>query len=1076
MSEPSTSINQDRRELVERLNATARNSAGNSHGRSGRRRLMEPRGRHARTSRMPSWNGTGVLSLSLPIVMLSSLCVPTIAMGAEHAGIDQHDSSHTVISSDATGQTDTTADDSHDDTPNVEMGGTISDGSPEGPLPDDDAMSAGSLMDNDSSSSAVDSVSANGNDVIASGTWGTCTWSITGRGVLTFSGGTGVQSVKFTDNIHGLIKTDDRPWRGYTDRVTAIRTTGVVILPYSAGALFYGMTNLTDISGLTKFDTKGTAVFTAMFQRCSKLSDLTPLANWDMGNAIDFIRMFNQCTSLTNLNGLEKWNVEQLRNTSFLFMDCLRLSDISQLSEWKPIRLFAFQQTFNNCRSLESLHGLEKWKTSSFGDIDNTFLNCVNLKDITALSSWDTSNVNMTYGLFRNCTSLVDFTPIRDWDMSNVVSARAMFEGCTGLRTLEPFSKWTVTSKMKDARWMFEGCIKLEDTSVIGGWDMSGLMDDTGITDGSGTSASHEMFLNTPSLVTVGIPEPNKGGQVIAGAYTPPVGMRWTPKNENGGTLPASVTRISQKKVVAGMDVSSPSDVSGYRVWSIAWQYWGTCPWWFDDETGVLHINGGTGADVTVSNPSNPNDETTKLIPWWSVSQLVRKIETEGTVIMPASSQCLFMYTRNLSDLSGLRNWDASHVTDMSNMFRAGQVFKDWTSIRNLDALSGWDVSNVQDMNCMFWGQRLLENVNGLADWDTSSLTNTSWMFQGNVKLASLEPLVKWKMGNVTSMLCMFEGCISLESLDGLQEWDVSNVVSMNGMFSSSAYPASDNPTSYGTSKLTDINALSKWATSKNKMFIAMFAGSMITNLDPLKDWDVSSGSHFMAMFRNCVRLEDTAGISNWRMDAMESYGDSTVLKYLFDGSPNIIRAGVPAVNHGARYVAPEYPNRNWTDEGLPITPLKNSNGIYPYMTSNTEGREFTNNGGVFIQYRPVYFVNYDSNGVNPDDKAPLPERQWAYVNDGTVTLPDYDGIKTGYDFKGWSDGDGKVLKPGESYRPSSPTDQVTTTLTAVWESVHHHEVPETGSHGLFWLFTMIGVSIMSILGVKGAGRKPADS
>ena len=536
VKEPSTSINQDRRELVERLNATARNSSGNSHGRSGRHRLMEPRGRHARPSRMPSWNGTGVLSLGLPIVMLSSLCVPSIAMGAEHTVIDQSGSSHTVISSDATGQTDTTADDgSHDDTTNVEMGGPVSDGSLEESLHDDDAMSAGSMTDNDSSSSAADSVSANANDVIASGTWGTCTWSITGGGVMTFSGGTGVQSVKFTDNIHGLIKTDDRPWRGYADRVTAIRTTGTVILPYSAGALFYGMTNLTDISGLTKFDTKGTAVFTAMFQGCSKLSDLTSLADWDMGNALDVIRMFNQCTSLTNLNGLEKWNVEQLRNTSFLFMDCLRLSDISQLSEWRPIRLFAFQQTFNNCRSLESLHGLEKWKTSSFVDIDNTFLNCVNLKDITALSAWDTSNVIMTYGLFHNCTSLVDFTPIRDWDMSNVVSAHAMFEGCTGLRTLEPFSKWTVTSKMKDARWMFEGCTKLEDTSVIGGWDMSGLMDDTGITDGSGTSASHEMFLNTPSLVTVGIPEPNKGGQVIAGAYTPPVGMRWTPKNENGG-------------------------------------------------------------------------------------------------------------------------------------------------------------------------------------------------------------------------------------------------------------------------------------------------------------------------------------------------------------------------------------------------------------------------------------------------------------------------------------------------------------------------------------------------------------
>ena len=203
----------------------------------------------------------------------------------------------------------------------------------------------------------------------------------------------------------------------------------------------------------------------------------------------------------------------------------------------------------------------------------------------------------------------------------------------------------------------------------------------------------------------------------------------------------------------------------------------------------------------------------------------------------------------------------------------------------------------------------------------------------------------------------------------------------------------------------------------------------------------------------------------------------------MFRNCQNIIRAGVPAVNHGARYVAPEYLNRNWTDEGLPITPLKDSNGIYPYMTSNTEGRDFTDNGGVFIPYQPVYIVTFDNNGATKP--GTLPDRQWAYVNptgsqSGSVNLPvDYKGLRTGYHFAGWSttpDASSGVISPDDAtWRPSgglSTGDPSKIVLYAVWEANTTSELPSTGSRGLLELLSGF-LGMVGLVVVTGRTRKP---
>lgn len=315
--------------------------------------------------------------------------------------------------------------------------------------------------------------------------------------------------------------------------------------------------------------------------------------------------------------------------------------------------------------------------------------------------------------------------------------------------------------------------------------------------------------------------------------------------------------------------------------------------------------------------------------------------------------------------------------------------------------MSEWDVSNVKSMGCMFWGGRALEDLNGLSKWNTRSLESVRWMFQGCARITSLQAFKNWDVSKVTQMNCMFEGANGLTTLDGLENWHTSSLTNVSGMFSAYSNTTGTNPSHYPESgKINDISALSNWDMGHVTQAAGMFGGSQLENLDDLRNWDMSSCKMFNAMFTHSPNLRDTSAIANWKMNETALSSQNNPTQYMFRNCPNIIHAGVPAVNHGARYVAPEYPNRNWTDEDLPITPLKDSTGIYPYMTSNDEDQEFTDNGGVFIPYQPVYIVTFDDNGATKP--GTLPDRQWAYVNptggqSGSVNLPvGYKGLRTG--------------------------------------------------------------------------------
>ena len=268
----------------------------------------------------------------------------------------------------------------------------------------------------------------------------------------------------------------------------------------------------------------------------------------------------------------------------------------------------------------------------------------------------------------------------------------------------------------------------------------------------------------------------------------------------------------------------------------LTFQQWNTIGWAITDD-GILCIRPWEG-NVGETGPAI----TSYDVPWHDQASKIRKIESIGLIVLNENSSELFYYCSDLTDLSGIADWDVSHVTDM------GYMFYDCSSLTNLTPLANWKVSNVTSMWTMFSSCSSLTDMTGIADWNVS---------------------------NVESMGNMFSSCSSLTDLTGLENWDVSNVTDVDSMFQD-------------CSSLTDLTALANWDVSKVPNMSHMFNGcSSLTDLTALKNWNMSNVAMMDFMFRDCSSLQRIGipSIANGGQKLVENADDAKLTTVL----PSII-------------------------------------------------------------------------------------------------------------------------------------------------------------------------------------------
>ena len=163
-----------------------------------------------------------------------------------------------------------------------------------------------------------------------------------------------------------------------------------------------------------------------------------------------------------------------------------------------------------------------------------------------------------------------------------------------------------------------------------------------------------------------------------------------TAESEGDATNPTA----EAPKVAKKANVVAASEITGT---------WGTSPYTFDENTGVLTIGAGELSGYTES-PWSENKNVD--------AEAIKKIVLSGKVVAPKNSRLLFSGNTpaekltNVTEIEGLSQLDTSNVTDMWKMF------KDMSSITSLD-VSGFDTSNVTDMTDMFFGTSLKKLILG---------------------------------------------------------------------------------------------------------------------------------------------------------------------------------------------------------------------------------------------------------------------------------------------------------------------------------------------------------------------------
>ena len=549
-------------------------------------------------------------------------------------------------------------------------------------------------------------------------------------------------------------------------------------------SMFFGMQSLTslDISG---FDTSNVAYMGDMFRRMSSLTSLdlsnfdtskvtdmggmfadTPLKKLILGDTFKFVESGSENAKLTS--AWKRADGKGKVYTAADFMNNYGTGDLTagtyvSATGWWGTSPYNFDENTGTL-TIEAgeLSGYEKSPWNS-GTVDYEAIKKIvlsgkvvapkysgylfsstytgkqlkNVTEIEGLSQLDTSNVTDMRCMFSDMRSVINLD-VSGFDTSNVTSMNYMFKNMSSITSLDVSG--FDTSNVTGMYMMFQGLSRV--TSL----DLSNF-DTHKVTD------MRDMFVDTP-LKKLILGDTFKF--VESGSENAKLTSAWKREDGTGKVYTAEdfMKNYGTGDLTAGTYVSVETGT------------WGTSPYMFDENTGVLTIEAGELSGYEES-------------PWNSDkvdSEAIKKIVLAGKVVAPEDSSNLFSYSylKNVTEIDGLSQLDTSNVTDMREMFRG------MNSITSLD-LSGFDTSNVTNMKWMFGGGLRSVTSLDLSGFDTSNVTDMYAMFYDMSNLTSLD-LSNFDTSKVTDMSYMFEGMSSVTSLD-LSGFDTSKVTDMSDMF-----------------------------------------------------------------------------------------------------------------------------------------------------------------------------------------------------------------------------------------------------------------------------------------------------
>lgn len=170
-------------------------------------------------------------------------------------------------------------------------------------------------------------------------------------------------------------------WLRYNEEISKVvfDDSFAQVRPVRCTKWFYGMQNLTNITGFEYLCTDSVDDMSYMFYDCDLLTSLD-MRNFNTGSVTTMKEMFNGCVSLTEL-------------------------DLSSFCTQKVDNMYGM---FWNCKKLTTLN-LTSFDTQNVADMEYMFSNCPALSHIYVSSSFVVEQVKSSSSMFSKSTSLPNF-------------------------------------------------------------------------------------------------------------------------------------------------------------------------------------------------------------------------------------------------------------------------------------------------------------------------------------------------------------------------------------------------------------------------------------------------------------------------------------------------------------------------------------------------------------------------------------------------------------------------------------------------------------------------------------------
>ena len=339
---------------------------------------------------------------------------------------------------------------------------------------------------------ASDYSEANDNEVVDSGTWGTCAWEYTQNGTVTIYPGSDWFEVRLAQadyfDYRMVYKTTFTDLQRQIKRIVFKEVDGEkVIAPIDCSCLFKGLyslesvdfsgldtSNTTNIGGLFRIEVYPQTLDTSMNEAKSVITDVN-MSCLDLSNVTYAAQMFANCWKLKRLD-MSGVNIPKASSLAGMFFYCEELQQVEMancdLSSVKDV-----SNMFRGCRDLKSV-SLPSFDAVEPVDMNSMFWNCGKLTDLD-VSKWQSQKVSDTGSMFYECSSLKGFD-CNAVDVSSDRDMSRMFYGCDKISELDTSNWHANCSTYTD---MFYRCLSLKeldltyfktDSSSSGGYYRSG--------------------------------------------------------------------------------------------------------------------------------------------------------------------------------------------------------------------------------------------------------------------------------------------------------------------------------------------------------------------------------------------------------------------------------------------------------------------------------------------------------------------------------------------------------------------------------------------------------------------------